>query len=48
MFTGIVEEVGIVHSQNNYDLTIECNKILESSNIGDSISTSGICLTITK
>ena len=48
MFTGIVEEVGIVHSQNNYDLTIECNKILESSNIGDSISTSGVCLTITK
>ena len=48
MFTGIVEEVGIVHSQNNYNLTIECNKILESSNIGDSISTSGVCLTITK
>tara|TARA_B100000579_G_scaffold178229_2_gene145256 strand:+ start:7577 stop:8167 length:591 start_codon:yes stop_codon:yes gene_type:complete len=48
MFTGIIEEIGKVHSQNDYDLTVECNKILENSNVGDSISTSGICLTITK
>lgn len=48
MFTGIIEEIGIVHSQNDYDLTIECKKILENSAVGDSISTSGICLTITK
>mgnify|MGYP001162679319 FL=1 len=48
MFTGIIEEIGKVHSQNDYDLTVECNEILENSNVGDSISTSGICLTITK
>ncbi len=48
MFTGIIEEIGKVHSLNKYDLTVECNRILENSNIGDSISTSGICLTITK
>jgi len=48
MFTGIIEEIGKVHSLNKYDLTVECNKVLENSSIGDSISTSGICLTITK
>jgi len=48
MFTGIVEEIGRIHSFNNEELIVECNKIIENSNIGDSISTSGICLTITK
>jgi riboflavin synthase len=48
MFTGIIEEIGKVYSINAYDLTVECNKVLENSNIGDSISTSGVCLTIIK
>ena len=48
MFTGIIEEIGKVYSLNGYELTVECNKILSNSKIGDSISTSGICLTITK
>jgi len=48
MFTGIVEEVGKIDSIVNEEITITCKKILENSKIGDSISVSGICLTITK
>ncbi|MBP05127.1 MAG: riboflavin synthase [Chloroflexi bacterium] len=48
MFTGIIEEIGKVYSQDDYEITIECKKILDNSKLGDSISTSGICLTITK
>ena len=48
MFTGIIEEIGKVYSINAYDLTVECSKVLENSNIGDSISASGVCLTIIK
>ena len=47
MFTGIIEEVGKVIALNNDELTIECSTVGEDSNIGDSISTNGICLTIT-
>ena len=50
MFSGIVEEVGAL--LNIEDLTdskrlkIGCNLVLEDSNIGDSISVNGVCLTI--
>ena len=47
MFTGIIEEVGKVIALNNDELTIECSTVVEDSKIGDSISTNGICLTIT-
>ena len=47
MFTGIVEEVGKVNTFNDFTLIVECKKILEGIKIGDSISTSGICLTVT-
>ena len=46
MFTGIIEEVGKVIALNNDELTIECSTVVEDSNIGDSISTNGFCLTI--
>ncbi len=48
MFTGIVEEVGKINSIVEEEISIKCEKILENSKIGDSISVSGICLTITK
>ena len=48
MFTGIVEEVGIIDSIVKEEITIQCKKVLTNSKIGDSISVSGICLTITK
>ena len=47
MFTGIVEEIGKIKKIKENDLVIECKKVIEGSNIGDSISVSGICLTIT-
>ena len=47
MFTGIIEEIGTLHSLINGKITINCNKILEDMKIGDSISTNGICLTVT-
>ena len=48
MFTGIVEETGEIHSIKGEEISIICNKILEDCKIGDSISVSGVCLTITK
>ena len=51
MFTGIIEEVGRVHSinksQNLFKIVIEANFVLKDSKIGDSISINGTCLTIT-
>lgn len=50
MFTGIIEEKGIVHSveqgQNSVRLIIKASKVLEGLNIGDSINTNGACLTV--
>ncbi|MEG0370755.1 MAG: riboflavin synthase [Clostridium sp.] len=51
MFTGIIEEIGkvqeITTGEKSSRLLIKCNKILEETNIGDSISTNGVCLTVT-
>jgi len=50
MFTGIVEEIGIVKSirtqQSVRTLDISCQKIIEDMHIGDSISVNGACLTV--
>jgi riboflavin synthase len=52
MFTGLIEEVGKVMSV--YRLTggkrvkISCSRILEDVQLGDSISTNGVCLTVVK
>ena len=52
MFTGIIEEMGKIKSIENYEkgmkLTVTANKVLESVKIGDSISTNGVCLTVSK
>lgn len=51
MFTGIVEEIGIISSMkngiNSSKLTITCNEVLEETKMGDSICTNGVCLTVT-
>lgn len=51
MFTGIIEEVGIIRQiqpgAKSSRLTIGAKKVLEGTNVGDSICTSGICLTAT-
>ena len=54
MFTGIVEEIGILSKIENINsgeklITIKCKKILKPKlKLGDSISINGTCLTVTK
>lgn len=52
MFTGIIEEVGTVKelcTGNEFGvIKVECIKVLQETNIGDSISTNGVCLTVTE
>ncbi len=52
MFTGIVEEVGeiisISRGKDSVRLSIKADVVLEDVNLGDSISTNGVCLTVTK
>ena len=51
MFTGIIEELGIVKdlkvSGNSGSISIRAEKVLENTQIGDSIAVNGICLTVT-
>lgn len=47
MFTGIIEEAGTFGGLKNGKIKINCSKVLEDVKIGDSISTNGICLTVT-
>ncbi|MBM4445970.1 MAG: riboflavin synthase [Chloroflexi bacterium] len=47
MFTGIIEEIGIVRGVSPGRLTMEAKKVLEDTKLGDSISVNGACLTVT-
>ena len=47
MFTGIVEEIGILKSINGSTITVECKKVLENTQLGDSIAINGCCQTVT-
>ena len=46
MFTGIVEEVGVVASLNGPRLTLWAHTVMEGMNLGDSIAVNGACLTV--
>lgn len=50
MFTGIVEELGSIRSLsisgNSGRICINADKVLQNTNIGDSIAVNGICLTV--
>ena len=52
LFTGIIEEIGkierVVKGVNSSKLRIRADAVLEDTRIGDSICTSGVCLTVTK
>jgi riboflavin synthase len=52
MFTGIIEETGIVKSirteGRSARITISAEKVLEDIKVGDSINTNGVCLTVTE
>ena len=51
MFTGIVEETGIVDglelNSNSALIKIRAEKVLEETKTGDSIAVNGVCLTVT-
>lgn len=51
MFTGIIEDLGVVESvkmgRQSMELTIRSEKIVEDVHLGDSIAVNGICLTVT-
>ena len=50
MFTGLIEEIGevkhIVKGLKSAKITISASKVLNGVNIGDSICTNGVCLTV--
>ncbi|WP_432662368.1 riboflavin synthase [Wukongibacter baidiensis] len=51
MFTGLVEEIGIVQSvlkgAKSAKIVIKATDVLDGVKLGDSISTNGVCLTVT-
>lgn len=51
MFTGIVEDIGIIRNIKKdlkyCKIKVESKKILEGTKLGDSISVNGVCLTVT-
>ena len=46
MFTGIVEETGFIKSFDGHKLIVKCSKVLENTQIGDSIAIDGCCQTV--
>ncbi|MBW5409358.1 riboflavin synthase [Brachyspira hampsonii] len=46
MFTGIVEEIGIIKSVQSKVITIEASKIFDDLHLGDSVAVNGTCLTV--
>lgn len=48
MFSGIIEEVGLVRNLEDSVLTVQCEMVLEDLSLGDSVAVSGACLTATE
>ncbi len=53
MFSGIVQEVGIINSlvagNEHLSITVNCSvDFAKDKKVGDSVSVDGVCLTITK
>lgn len=50
MFTGIIEEMGIIKSfsrdSNGATIVVDCEKVLEDIHLGDSIAINGVCETV--
>ena len=46
MFTGIVEEVGVVARLRDHRLTVQARRVLGDMKLGDSIAVNGTCLTV--
>jgi riboflavin synthase len=46
MFTGIVEELGVVRRVGSSRLEVECRAVLGDSDLGASVAVNGVCLTV--
>ena len=46
MFTGIIEEIGVVKGTGRDHLAFEAHRVLEGTKTGDSIAVNGVCLTV--
>lgn len=46
MFTGIIEELGVVSRRSGADLAVVAHTVLPGLKEGDSIAVSGVCLTV--
>ncbi len=46
MFTGIIEEIGVISRKSGSDLGILAKTVLEGLREGDSIAVNGVCLTV--
>ena len=50
MFTGIIEEIGTIRGikrgNRSVVLEVQAKKVLEDLQVGDSIATNGVCLTV--
>jgi riboflavin synthase len=46
MFTGIVEERGVVRATRPHGLVIGCRNVVGDSDVGASIAVNGVCLTV--
>lgn len=47
MFTGIIEEVGVIGGYVGGKLKTRCERVLDGTEIGDSVAVNGACLTVT-
>lgn len=51
MFTGIIEEIGRVRALSrgarSFTLEVEASLVMQGTQVGDSIATNGVCLTVT-
>lgn len=47
MFTGIIEETGKIISVGAGRIAVQAKKVLQGTQIGDSIAVNGVCLTVT-
>jgi riboflavin synthase len=46
MFTGIIEEIGIVKETSRDRLAFKAHEVVEGLKVGDSIAVNGVCLTV--
>jgi riboflavin synthase len=46
MFTGIVEEKGVVGSASAFRLEVSCERVMTDSDVDSSLAVNGVCLTV--